>query len=92
MKHQHVKEYIDQQVQEFADSKIRPLTHAIGAEIQGQRAASDNLKRVQAETDKKIKESEERIATLNAELTTAKSDAYELAQKLAGATEEAVTE
>jgi hypothetical protein len=82
-----VKAYVDQQVKEFNDRKIKPFVQSIDGELAKQREFNDQ----KAAIDQQIADSNERIAAFQKHIGEAQTQSNELATKLAEATSVAVT-
>jgi predicted nucleic acid-binding Zn-ribbon protein len=82
-----VKAYVDQQVKDLSDRKIKPLVQSIDGELAKQREFNDQ----KAAIDKQIAESNERIAEFQKYIGAAQTQVNDLATKLAEATSAAVT-
>jgi phage-related tail protein len=91
MKADHVQNYVDNQIQQRADDAIRPLMNAIASEVETQREIGETLKQAQKDAEQGMKESNERLAKLQAELHQAKADVFDFANKLTSSTEGAAT-
>jgi hypothetical protein len=82
-----VKAYVDTQVQNMADSRIKPLIQSVNSELALQRCNNDK----KAALDADNAASDARIKVLQTEIGKAQSQVNELATKLAEATTVAVT-
>jgi uncharacterized coiled-coil protein SlyX len=82
-----VKAYVDQQVKDLSDRKIKPLVQSIDGELAKQREFNDQ----KAAIDKQIAESNEHIAEFQKYIGAAQTQVNDLATKLAEATSAAVT-
>ena len=87
MNKEQVKAYVDTQVQNLADLRIKPLIQTINGELESIRRnelAKDEL-------DKKTAEANERIAKLQESLGKAKTEVADLADRLSEATQVAAS-
>lgn len=87
MRHEQVKAYVDQQVQDLSDRKIKPLIQSINGELEKQRG----FEAQKAALDAEITKSNERIAEFQKFVGQAQTEVNQLATKLAEATTAAVT-
>lgn len=82
-----VQAYVDTQVKELSDRKIKPLIQSIDNELSKQRSIGEQ----KAALDKQIADSEARIAEIQKHIGLAQTEVNDLATKLAEATAAAVT-
>lgn len=82
-----VQAYVDAQVQALNDRKVKPIIDSINAELEGQNRNNQEKARL----DGLNKDSDVRIAALQAELTKTKSFINDYATKLTEATVNAAT-
>lgn len=82
-----VQAYVDQQVRDLSDRKIKPLVQSIDGELAKQRALNEQ----KAALDAQIARSNEMIVEIQKHIGQAQTEVNELATKLAEATAAAVT-
>ena len=86
-----VAAYVDNQVKMAADFRIRPLIDAVTAEIKQIQSNEDTKAATIAAMDKSTTECNQRIAKLQSEVALQKAIMGDLAEKLAAATNVAVS-